>query len=71
MFIARWVTDQEKATDHQHNGVVEEVGAGPYPRPKFYVSPVALAERVANALNFTAKFSNEELKRLADAVAVE
>lgn len=70
--VARWVTSEETAKDHQHNGRVEGAGFGRYSEPfGFYVGPMALAERVANAMNFTAKFSNEELKRLADAMAAE
>ncbi len=66
---ARWVTDREKAADHEHNGVVEGTSYGQYNEKfSFYVSPMALAERVSAALNVTAKFSNEELKRLSDAV---
>lgn len=66
-FTARWANDQEKASGY-NNGVVEADGFCPYPRLKFYVSPMADAERIAYALNFVEKFSNEELKRLSDAL---
>lgn len=69
-FKARWANDQERSSDHQHNGVVEGVDVGRYgERVKFYVSPMALAERVASALNVTEKFSDDELKRMAAAIA--
>lgn len=70
LYTARWVTDQETSRDHEHNGVVESLGS-PGDTHHFYVSPMALAERVAAALNVCAKFTTEELKAMAAAISRE
>lgn len=66
VFRARWTNVHEKSHDNQHNGVLEEITN----ETKFvcFISPVALAYRIAHALNVTASFSDAELAQMAKAL---
>lgn len=63
-YEARWVTADERARLHHHNGVVEQV----WPEKKVigYFGPMAFALRIAHALNLSGKFSDMELKAISD-----
>lgn len=67
-YKARWVTAEETRIYGEHNGVV--VGPAGYLelRTKWFISPMALAERVASSLNVTEKFSNDELVKMDKAL---
>ncbi len=67
-YQARWVTPDETRRTNHHNGVLEHRQiAGP---PEFicFISPMALAKRVAHAMNVAEYFSNDELERLSEAL---
>lgn len=61
-YEARWVTADETARLHHHNGVVEQV----WPEKMIvgYFGPMAFAQRIAFALNLSGKFSLDELKAI-------
>jgi len=66
-YAARWATSQERVANDGANAVVEDVSFPPI-KVLCFVSPMALAERMACALNFAERFDLAELKRMSVAL---
>ena len=65
-YEARWSTEPERRLYNGANAAIEDIVKR---EVVCFASPKSMAERIAQSLNLTARFSDEELRRIDAALA--